>query len=242
MKHNKTNICRESAVLLIVNNEKVITFMCTPFDLEDLVIGHLYSRGVIKNLKDVMGSGVCSENKKVTIVLNKKVELEDVESYLPNILLSSCGSGSTYSEDKIKNEFLDIEKIFDLEEIKSSFSILLENAVIYKKTGGMHCALINVNGENYVREDIGRHNAVDKAIGAVLKKDKNLKESFLISTGRISVDMVLKAATAKIPVVASRSIASDLAIEIAEKIGITLIGRINALEPIIYTVKERIIH
>ena len=106
----------------------------------------------------------------------------------------------------------------------------------------MHCALINVNGENYVREDIGRHNAVDKAIGAVLKKDKNLKESFLISTGRISVDMVLKAATAKIPVVASRSIASDLAIEIAEKIGITLIGRINALEPIIYTVKERIIH
>ena len=80
MKHNKTNICRESAVLLIVNNEKVITFMCTPFDLEDLAIGHLHSRGVIKNLKDVMGSGVCSENKKVTIVLNKKVELEDVES------------------------------------------------------------------------------------------------------------------------------------------------------------------
>lgn len=239
MKYNKTNICSEAPVNLIVNNKKIITFMCTPLDLEELALGHLYTRGMMESIDELLGVGVCSENKKVMVVLDKKIEDKE-ESYFPNILLTSCGSGSTFDETKFKSEFLKIEKIFELEKLKESFIALLENAVIYKKTGGMHCALIGIDNNNYIREDIGRHNAVDKVIGAVLKEKKKLEESFIISTGRISVDMVLKAATAKISVVSSRSIASDLAIEIANRVGITLIGRINSLEPIIYTHKERV--
>lgn len=240
MKYNKTNICSEAPVNLIVNNQKVITFMCTPLDLEDLALGHLYTRGMMKNIDELLGIGVCSENKKVTVILNKKIEESEEDSYFPNILLTSCGSGSTFDETKFKSDFLKTEKFFELEKIKKSFVALLENAVIYKKTGGMHCALIGVEGKNYIREDIGRHNAVDKVIGTVLKEKGNLEESFIISTGRISVDMVLKAATLRIPVVSSRSIASDLAIEIANRVGITLIGRINSVDPIIYTYEGRI--
>lgn len=239
MKYNKTNICSEAPVNLIVNNKKIITFMCTPLDLEELALGHLYTRGMMESIDELLGVGVCSENKKVMVVLDKKIEDKE-ESYFPNILLTSCGSGSTFDETKFKSEFLKIEKMFELEKLKESFIALLENAVIYKKTGGMHCALIGIDNNNYIREDIGRHNAVDKVIGAVLKEKKKLEESFIISTGRISVDMVLKAATAKISIVSSRSIASDLAIEIANRVGITLIGRINSLEPIIYTHKERV--
>lgn len=240
MKYNKTNICSEAPVNLIVNSQKIITFMCTPLDLEDLALGHLYTRGMMKNIDELLGIGVCSENKKVTVILNKKIEENEEDSYFPNILLTSCGSGSTFDETKFKSDFLKIEKKFELEKIKESFITLLENAVIYKKTGGMHCALIGIDDNNYIREDIGRHNAVDKVIGAVLKENKHLEESFIISTGRISVDMVLKAATSKIPVISSRSIASDLAIEIANRVGITLIGRINSLNPIIYTYEERV--
>ncbi len=240
MKYNKTNICSEAPVNLVVNNKKIITFMCTPLDLEDLALGHLYTRGMMQTIDELLGIGVCSENKKITVVLDKKIEDSQENSYFPNILLTSCGSGSTFDEENLKIDFLKIEKKFELEKLKESFISLLENAVIYKKTGGMHCALIGIDDNNYIREDIGRHNAVDKVIGAVLKEKKKIEESFIISTGRISVDMVMKAATAKISVVSSRSIASDLAIEIANRVGITLIGRINSLEPIIYTYKERI--
>lgn len=240
VKYKKTNICHEAAVQLLVNGQKLITFMCTPIDLNDLAIGHLYVRGRLKSMNEIIGIGVCSENKKITVALDSKNTEENDKMTLPNILLSSCGSGSDFDENILKKEKLEFNADFSLEEIGEIFNLMLEEAQLYKKTGGMHCSAIKVENQIFVREDIGRHNAVDKVIGAAFQKLKKIENPVLVTTGRISVDMAIKAVSGKIPVIASRSIPSNLAIEIAEKLGITLIGRVGTLYPIIYTHEERI--
>ena len=119
---------------------------------------------------------------------------------------------------------------------------MLAGSTMYKECGGMHSASIgSLEEEKFViREDIGRHNAVDKVIGAALDSDYDLNKSVITTTGRLSLDMVLKAVSTKIPVVATISIPSSLAVELAEKLGVCLIGRVGKKDPIVYTFEERI--
>lgn len=243
-ENNKINICEEAVVPLFINNSKFITFMATPINLEELAIGHLFIRGILDNFSLILGIGICNASNKINIILNKNKSDLDSSSSTEKILLSSCGSGSIFDDSLLPNKKINFEQKFSITDIKNSFINMLSQAIIYKKTGGMHCASLTVGKETFVCEDIGRHNAIDKVIGAALLQNKTLNlpiqksffhNSYLITTGRISVDMVLKAISAQIPVIASRSIPSSLAIELAERFNITIIGRLNSEVPIIYT-------
>lgn len=237
----KINVCDEAPVDLIVNNKKLATFMCTPAHLNELAMGYLFSRGLIQSVDDVHTLAACDDMRKVYVTIRGSVGEEQYS--LAGVLASGCGNGMIFSES-----FLQMEPIYTtlqvkMAEVQQLAVTMCAEAALYKETGGVHCAAL-VNGQQLLalREDVGRHNAVDKVIGKGLFLRIGFSESMILTTGRISSDMVLKAVAGRIPLVASRSIPSSLALEIAEKSGITVIGRVFAKEPIVYTHPERVLN
>lgn len=238
----KVNICEEEPVDLILNGKRIVTFMCTPKDLRELAIGHLYSRGLINDIRELYALAACDDMSRIYGVTSKKI---DMEGYDLNTILSSCcgsGSGERFNE-----------KLYEIPQNKSPFQVSMKKikeltikmfsmAEMYKNLGGMHCAAI-ANGDGIIalREDVGRHNAVDKIIGKGLLLEIDFSKLMIMTTGRISSDMILKSSNVRCPIIVSRSIPTTLAIELAEKLGITIIGRAVSSRPIVYTHKQRLI-
>jgi FdhD protein len=236
----KLNVCEEFPVDLNVNAKKVVTFMCTPCDLNELAIGHLYSNGMIDGMEEIYTLAACDDMRKIYIKAKKDI----VDGFqLNTVLASSCGSGAQFTEkfyEKPVNESsFKVTMIKIIQMAKEMFS----KAELYKKFGGMHCAALS-DGNNILalREDVGRHNAVDKVIGKGVFLGTDFNNSMIMTTGRISTDMILKAVNIGCPVIISRSIPTTLALEIAEKFGITIVGRVISSKPIIYTNKDRIVN
>jgi len=230
-------VCEEINVTMFINNTKFITFMCTPDNLKELAIGHLYTRNLIEDIDDIDSIRVCNSLKNIYIT-SEFISIEEDLS-LSTVLSSSCGSSPDFNLKL--NQVLESQTSFDLKALKNATIEMFKLAVKHQETGGMHsCAVYNSKKDIIAIEDVGRHNAVDKIIGACLIKNYDLENSAIISTGRISTDMVLKCAGAKVPVVVTRSIPTSSALELAKQNGITVIGRIMASEPIIYVNEDRI--
>ena len=117
---------------------------------------------------------------------------------------------------------------------------MIRRATLYQRTGGVHCAAVGDGSVLLCCEDASRLNALDKAIGSALLRQMTLCDTFVVLTGRISFEILLKAATAKIALVTSLNIPSTLAVEAAEKFGITLIGSLLKEEQYTYTHPQRV--
>ncbi len=230
-------VSEEQPVDLMVNQNRLATFMCTPADLEELAVGHLWGRGAISSIDDVHILGACDEMRIVTVQLAH--ELPD-SLPLDQILSSACGSGG-YSEDEelVRRQIsstLNVSGRF----LQECFAEMHRRAHMYQDTGGVHsAALIDRSGVLDVKEDVGRHNAIDKALGFCLFRSLKPSDCGLITTGRLSSDMVLKALGAGIGVLATRSIPTSLALEIAETGDLTLIGRGHMRDPHVYAGAHR---
>ncbi|MGL6130691.1 MAG: formate dehydrogenase accessory sulfurtransferase FdhD [Fusobacteriaceae bacterium] len=239
MRNEKSNICMEAAINLRVNGKHMVTFMCTPMSLDVLSLGYLVSKGTIKKMSEV-NSVKHSPLSGVDIYLEDNIEFED--GFIPKLILSGCGTGMGFDMELLKKSNLNFSGEISLQKLRKNFISMLEEAIMYKTMGGMHCA--GLYSEEYeeiiVKEDIGRHNAVDKVIGEALKKNWDFSKTVLMVTGRISSDMVFKSAGSRVPVIASRSITSDLAISLGEQLGLTIIGRATYENPIIYNGIEKI--
>ena len=121
---------------------------------------------------------------------------------------------------------------------QQSEQILPQIAELFAETGGTHCCAMSIGGElAFICEDIGRHNAVDKAIGQALMAEKNIAEAILFTTGRIPSDMVIKAIRSRIPVIASHSAPTDEAVLLARQFNLTLLGFVRGKRMNLYTGK-----
>ncbi len=238
-KINERVVFEETPVDLVVNGKMLVTFLCTPQFLDDLAVGYLFSHGLISGLDDIQSCRVSGDLRKIFVSL-KEVPPEQYE--LAHFLSIAYGNGSLYlnklsREQKVNSNFtINQSKIQDLcRQMESA-------AVLYRKTGGVHCAAL-ANESKLVawREDIGRHNSIDKVIGRALLTGVDLSRHFIITTGRIASDMVLKTVVGRTPLMVSRSIPSNLAVEIADKLGVTLVGRAFGPDPIVYTYPWRVV-
>lgn len=229
--------------------------MRTPGNDFELATGFLFTEGILKNTKDVLSIKYCTdlntiENKEniVRVELQPDVEF-DLKSVERNFYTtSSCGVCGKASIDAVRTVIeSDIKK--DIIKIPASLIIqfpelLRKQQNVFEYTGGLHAsALFNLNGSLLlIREDVGRHNALDKLIGAALASNMlPLNEHILLLSGRTSFELIQKAAMAGIKIVCAVGAPSSLAIEMATEFGITLIGFLNKERFNIYGNGERVV-
>lgn len=237
----KENVCVEVPVDLVVNEEKVVTFMCTPQYINELSLGYLYNRKLVNSIDEIYTLAACEDLRKVYVRTAHKLNEEQYS--LGAVLSSACGSGSVFNEEILDEEVNRSNLTVTLEELRKLAKQMFSSATMYKETGGVHCAALAMPQEILaLREDVGRHNAVDKITGKGLFLEVDFSQTIILTTGRISSDMMLKAVSIGVPIVCTRSIPSSLALELAEKLGVTLVGRIATKAPIVYTHESRIFH
>ncbi|MBI4595688.1 MAG: formate dehydrogenase accessory sulfurtransferase FdhD [Candidatus Tectomicrobia bacterium] len=234
-RHPGENLCPEEPVQILYNGHEAATLLCTPLELVDLAVGWLYAQGLIENWEEIHTIGLCEDKSQVFARTNYDRWLE--KRGWQKALSSGCGGGAmlvSTLKETIKPVTCSLS--IDKEEIRRTMREMLERAEMYKSIGGMHSSAL-ANGKEgilYLSEDIGRHNAVDKVIGKGIINHLNFSDYYLLTTGRISAEIVLKAVRASIAVIASLSIASSLAFDIASLAGITLIGRALSKSPVVY--------
>ena len=226
----------ETPVTLSVNGHVWLTFMCTPTDLEALAVGFIYNEGVIKSKIEIELVKVCPTGDNVDIWLNTTVKQPQQWRRT-----SGCtGGASAVALDQIHPELKD--GLLLTPQMVHSFTQTLTNAqVLYREVGGVHTSILT-DGEQVVisAEDIGRHNSLDKIAGRCLLDNIQLARKILVTTGRISSEMIQKAARIGAAVVISRTSASSLSVNLADKWGITLIGYARRDQFVVYTHPERI--
>jgi FdhD protein len=228
----------ETPVSLTVNGEVWLTFMCTPVNLEALAVGFLYNEGIIEKIDEMVDARVCEHGDNVDVWLNHAVE--QPTSWRRT---SGCTGGMTAVDllarpnVSLNGNSLKVQP----EAIGRLVDMLLEAQLLYRKTGGVHTSALS-DGEKILlsTEDIGRHNTLGKIAGLCLMNGVWPKVRILITTGRISSEMLQKAAQLNVPILISRTSPSSLSIEMAERYGITLIGYARKHRFNVYSKGDRI--
>ena len=212
----------EMPVSLTVNGEVWLTFMCTPVNLEAMAVGFLYNEGIIESIEEVEDVRVCEHGDNVDVWLNRSVE--QPKSWRRT---SGCSGGLTAVETlaRVDVSFDGDRPRVPPDAIGHLVEMLFESQELYRETGGVHTSALS-DGERILlsAEDIGRHNTLDKIAGLCLMNNVWPQTRILITTGRISSEMLQKAARLHAPILISRTSPSSLSIEMAERYGITLIG------------------
>lgn len=232
--------------------QNISVTMRTPGDDVELATGFLFTEGIVRQLSDIdeiNHATACAEGKENTITVSLIPDIApDLKNTERNFYTTSscgvCGKGSINAIRTVSvyGDIDDDTKIMP-EVIHSLPEALAKHQEVFSVTGGLHaCALFNLTGDQLmVREDVGRHNALDKLIGAALNNGLlPLTNYVLLLSGRASFELVQKAAMAGIKIIAAVGAPSSLAVELAAEFNITLIGFLRSHRFNIYTATDRV--
>jgi FdhD protein len=238
----------EEEITLYVNVQPLVRLMCTPTLLEELALGFLFNEGLIKSLDEVAVIELCGTSRGVDVWLTHDVEAPQLRT-----ITSGCSGGITFAApwggprhhtEEMSDERHRIESDLCVtpQQVTKLMEELANAAVCYHRSGGVHTAAL-ATGEQlvHVAEDVGRHNALDKIAGAGLRQGWPMHEHILLTTGRVSSEMVNKAARMGIPIVISRTSPTSLSIQLAQAWGLTLIGYTRRRSFRVYAGEERVI-
>jgi len=247
IEHRTDYVAEDMPIHIFVNKNHYGTILCTPEQTKELVIGHLLAEGLLKDVNEIeqltiKDDGKCLVTLKPDVDAQKRISTTQRFS---RIIVSSCGAPNYKPLAEI------IEKLPKIDfDLKITASVLLESvqqlnfiAEKFRKTGGVHvAALYDTDGKVVaLAEDVGRHNAVDKVIGVAATKNLDFSKLILALSGRLTGDIVLKAARTRIPLIGSLSAAITSGLETANLTSITLVGFVRGQRMNVYTYPERIV-
>lgn len=232
-------IITEAPVSLTVNGEVWLTFMCTPTELEALALGFLFNEGLIKDMREIVQVRLCAAGDNVDVWLEHNAEKPDrwqrtsgCTGGVTSVNLDHLVSGQAGEQNGI---------LLTARQVNEMVARLFSSQDLYRRSGGVHTSILTDGGSQMVvAEDIGRHNTLDKIAGLCLLNGVNFKRRIVITTGRISSEMLQKSARLGVTVVISRTSPSSLSIELAHRLGITLIGYARRDSFRLYTHPQRI--
>lgn len=224
----------EKEISIYVNRQALVTILCTPGKLNFLVIGYLYAEGIISGIGDVASMRVCDEESEVD------VRLSNAEFELPTVrtLTSGCSGGVAF---RTEGERVDSNLVVTPTEVLSLMKQFQEQMELYRLSGGVHTsALSDTKNLLVVSEDIGRHNTLDKIQGECLMRGLTTRDGLLMSTGRVSSEMLLKGSRMQAPIIVSRTSPTGRAVSLARDLGIALVGYARGNRLTVYSHPERL--
>lgn len=237
------SIITEYPFTIFLNGKEFLTLLCTKQSLDHLIVGFLISEGLIDGKDDIEKLEIDEEKGTGHVDTKNKSNLME-KLYGKRTLTSGCGKGTVFYSvvDSFKSKKVDPEFRLDLEDLRDLVRKFNRYSDMFLETGGVHsCALSDGKDIEVFADDIGRHNALDKIIGEAVMKDIDFSDKIILTTGRISSEIMIKIAKRGIPAIVSKSAPTELAIEIAEGLGITVIGFARGQKMNIYTNLEKYI-
>ena len=233
---------REIAVTIRLNGREIITLLASDDALDYLAAGFLKAEGFISRREDLIAIRVDPQEETVD------VDAAGVDPLAEKLLerravTSGCGKGTTFTHaiDALQARPAPAGPRVSAEQIRRLMHGLLRGSDLFREAGAVHSAALATTEEIVLfRDDIGRHNAVDKIHGECFLRDIPVADKILLTTGRISSEILVKAAKLGVAILVSRSSPTDLALELAGRIGITVVGRVRGGGFTIYTGEGRV--
>lgn len=235
-------VVTEFPITININGIEFATMVCTPTHLDELVIGFLASEGVIFFKDDITDLQIDEGLGFAYVTLKSEIEINQ-QNYSKRFIGSCCGkSRQFYFQNDVRTAKTSMSKTtIKADECINLMNLMQENSVMFKNTGGVHNAALCSPSEIIVdRADIGRHNALDKLYGYSLINKVPVRDKIIVFSGRISSEVLTKAAKIGVGVVLSKSAPTDLAIQLAEDLNITTVGFIRGQSFNIYSHAERL--
>lgn len=244
----KDLIAEEEPLHVVLDSHHVVTILSSPTEKRELVLGYLLSEGLIKSIEEVEDLAV--EERECRVILRRGVDVEErirLAQPFSRVIFTSCGSPDHWPLSRLIDR-LTIPRLMvgarvRAKTIQDTTKRLNSMASTFRKTGGVHvAALWTLDGDLIaMAEDVGRHNAIDKVIGSAALRGEDFSKTLISTSGRLTGDIVVKAARVGIPIVSS--IAAPLAsgVEVAEMTGMTLVGFVRGPRMNVYTGPDRIV-
>ncbi len=235
-------VAREFPLTIILNNQELVTLLCSPKDLNYLAIGFLFSEGLLRNKDEI--KRVIVDDQMGIVRVETKEDKSLADEIFKRFITSGCGRGASfYSAADVQNQAKVESRIqISTNEVLSLAREFQQRSEVYRATGGVHSAALCDTKEIMVfSEDIGRHNAIDKIFGECIVKNISTDERIVITSGRISSEILLKVAKRNIPIIISKSAPTDLGVKLANDLGVTLLGFVRGKRMNIYTNDWRIV-
>ena len=240
-KQVEDTVVTEFHLTIVLNNRELVTLLCSPAKLEFLAIGFLYSEGLI-NSKDAIKDIVLDPERGVINVTTKE-PIKFPEDILSRRIIASSGGKGASPLSAIHNQSrIDSQIHISPPEVLNLIQEFVHHSELFAATGGVHgAALCDTKTILVFSEDIGRHNAIDKIFGECIVKDIPTHDRLLITSGRVSSEILLKVAKRNIPILISKSAPTNLGVKLANDSGITLIGFVREKRMNVYTHTWRLV-
>ena len=235
-------VASELPVRLVLNNESLVTLLCTPAELEELAVGFLLSEGILHERSTIKKLTVDEKEMAVRIELSD-LPADFTKLFEKRTISSGCGKGITFTSYRTEADRRLAVKghLVTTGDIRRLLNTFRNISTLYLETGGVHSAALS-DGKDilFFSEDIGRHNAVDKLIGKAFLKSVSIESKILLTSGRVTSEIMTKAGRNRFPILISRAAPSCMALSYAEDMGITLVGFARGDRMNIYTWPNRI--
>jgi len=233
-RRESVSVPGEMALTIFINGRETVTILCTPTRLTHLVLGFLYLEGIIDDMNEVASLRVCEDEPIAEVRLIKA----DYKEPPRRTLTSGCGSGVSL---KTQAPGIESDLVVTPEEVLSLMKQLYRRQDLFQLGGGIHSsALCDRKQILVLAEDIGRHNTLDKIMGECLMRRLPTRDSILLTTGRISSEMLLKAARMQAPIIVSRGSPTERAISLGNELGITVVGYARGSRLSVFSGEERL--
>ena len=229
-------VAREILLTIFFNGQELVTLLCSPKDLNYLAVGFLASEGLIKSKDEIKKIEVDEWEGVVRVETNGSTE-HDSRFFSKRLITSGCGGGATfYNEADIAISKVESQMKISTDEVFTLVKEFQHHSELYLSTHGVHsAAFCDKHSILIFNEDIGRHNAIDKIFGKCLLEKINCNDRMIISSGRLSSEIVHKVAKRGIPIVISISAPTSLGVKVADNYGITLIASVSGKKFDVYT-------
>ena len=238
----KSAVAEEVPLTIEVNGVETATLLSSPLDLEELAVGFLYTSGVISKRSSILGMTVDRERWKVSVEITDEGLPEDIA--FKRIYTSGCGKGVIFHSaiDLMQRTRLESDLCVRAEYIESLMLEFRRSSTEYKGTSGVHSvSLADSEKMLFLRDDIGRHNALDKVIGRALLDEIYLGDKIVLTSGRISSEIISKVVRCGVPVLATAKAPTSQAIKFARVTNLTVAAFVRGGRMSIYSAPERII-